>query len=74
MLDDMTQHYERFFVVNERTAVIMLPSGNSPVNFDTGLLVRDPTYARGLLQHALALYGRHRLESIEALNELEVLE
>lgn len=36
---DLTRYYERFFVVNETAAVTVLPSANSPLNFDTGLLV-----------------------------------
>ncbi len=70
---DLNRHYERFFVASEQTAVAILPSGISPMNFDTGLVVRDSQYAQGLLQHGKALYGKHRLESVDAVNELEVL-
>jgi hypothetical protein len=73
-LNDLTRDYERFFVASEQTAVICLPSANSPVNFDTGLRVRDPQYVQGLLQHGMALYGKRRLESFQAIDELEVLE
>lgn len=71
---DPTHYYERFFVANEQAAVTLLPSAYSPMNFDTGLIVRDPLYVQGLLQHGKALYGRHRLESPEAVDELQVLE
>lgn len=70
---DLTRYYERFFVVNETEAVTVLPSTNSPLNFDTGLHIHDPSYVQGLLQHGKALYGKHRLESPDAVNELEVL-
>jgi hypothetical protein len=73
MLDDLVNDHERFFVVSERAGVVALPSANSPGNFDTGLIVRDPAYIQGLLQHGKALYGRRRLETTEAINELAVL-
>lgn len=73
ILSDLAQYPERFFVANERTAVITLPSANSPMNFDTGLVAQDPIYAKSLLQHGQALYGKHRLESLDAINKLEVL-
>lgn len=43
------------------------------MNFDTGLLVYDQMYAKDLLHHGKTLYNKHRLESIAAINELEVL-
>lgn len=70
---DLTRHHERFFVASEQAAVAALPSTSSPMNFDTGLLVRDPAYVQGLLQHGKALHGKHRLESLEAVQKLEVL-
>lgn len=73
ILNDLTQYPERFFVANEQTAVITLPSANSPMNFDTGLVAHDPIYVKSLLQHGQALYGKHRLESLDAINKLEVL-
>jgi hypothetical protein len=72
--NDLTHHYERFFLANEQSAVVMLPSANSHMNFDTGLIVRNLSYVQGLLQHGQALYGQHRLESVTAINGLEVLE
>jgi succinyl-diaminopimelate desuccinylase len=66
ILDDLVADPERFFVASEHTALVMLPSATSPANFDTALLVRDPTYVDGLLQHGKALYGRRRLETVEA--------
>jgi hypothetical protein len=74
LLNNLTRDYERFFAASEQSAVVMLPSVNSPVNFDTGLVIRDPLHSQGLLQHGIALYGRHKLETVEAINELEVLE
>lgn len=56
----------------DRAAVAVLPSAHSPMNFDTGLVIRDPVYVRGLI-HGQALSGKHRLESLDAVNELEVL-
>lgn len=73
LVTDLTRNHERFFVTNERAAVIALPSAHSPGNFDTGLLVNDPQYLRGLFQHGQALYGRPRLDTVEALAELTVL-
>jgi hypothetical protein len=70
---DLERYYERFFVANEKEAATVLPSMTSPMNFDTGLLIRDPSYVQGLLQHGKALYGKHRLESADAVRELEVL-
>jgi hypothetical protein len=72
ILNDLAQYPERFFVANERAAVVTLPSANSPMNFDTGLVAHDPIYAKSLLQHGQALYGKHRLESLDAINKLEV--
>jgi hypothetical protein len=73
IINDLAQYHERFFAVNEKSAVITLPSANSPMNFDTGLVVYDPVYVKDLLHHGKALYGKHRLESMAAINELEVL-
>jgi len=73
ILDDLTNDHERFFVASERAAVVVLPSANSPANFDTGLLVNDPDYTRGLVEHGRALYGRRRLETVAAVEELAVL-
>jgi hypothetical protein len=72
--EDLTHHYERFFVANEQSAVVMMPSANSHMNFDTGLIVRNLSYVQGLLQHGQALYGKDRLESVTAVDGLEVLE
>jgi len=74
LLSDLARDHERFFVANEEAAVVSLPSANSPRNFDTALIVADPLYVQGLLQHGKALYGKHRLESRQAVDELEVLE
>ncbi len=71
---DPIHDYERFFVASEQLAVAVLPSVNSPTNFDTGVLFHNTTYARGLLQHGKALYGRQRLETAESISELEVLQ
>ena len=73
MLTDLAADHERFFIVSERTAVIVLPSANSPGNFDTGLVVRDDTYVQGLILHGKALYGKHRLENVKAVEDLRVL-
>jgi len=51
----------------------MLPSVNSPANFDTALVIGDPRTARALQQHGRALYGGRLLESAEAVKALEVL-
>ena len=74
ILTDPVRDYERFFVASERTAVVVLPSINSPMNFDTGLVIHDPKYAQGLLQHGMALYGGQKLESAESIERLEVLQ
>jgi hypothetical protein len=73
-LDDLTRDHERFFVASEQGAVVSLPSANSPRNFDTALVIGDPLYTQGLVQHGKALYGKRRLESPRAIAELEVLE
>ena len=73
MLEDLTHDAERFFVASERAAVVMLPSVNSPANFDTALVIGDPRTARALQQHGRALYGGRLLESAEAVKALEVL-
>lgn len=73
ILDDVVADHERFFVATDSAAVVVLPSANSPANFDTGLIVRDPDYVQGLVQHGKALYGRHRLETVGAVDTLEVL-
>ncbi|MGH3544762.1 MAG: hypothetical protein ACRDPW_02340 [Mycobacteriales bacterium] len=44
------------------------------MNFDTGLLVEDQAYVRGLLEHGKALCGKHRLDTVESVQRLEVLE
>lgn len=71
--DDLTSDHERFFVASERAAVVVLPSANSPANFDTGLLVSDPAYTRSLVEHGMALYGRRQLETTASIEELTVL-
>ncbi len=73
MLPDISQHHERFFVANESDAIVLLPSANSPGNFDTALAIRDHPYVNSLIQHGKALYGKHRLESADAVNALDVL-
>lgn len=74
ILNDLTRYPERFFVASEQVAVIILPSANSPMNFDTAIVVREPQYVHRLLQHGKALYGKNRLESFDAINLLEVIE
>ncbi|HXT44800.1 MAG TPA: hypothetical protein VN748_11925 [Pseudonocardiaceae bacterium] len=74
ILNDLTRYPERFFVASEQAAVIILPSANSPMNFDTAIIVREPQYVHRLLQHGKALYSKNRLESFDAINLLEVLE
>src|SRR5260370_42130523 len=73
MLEDLTRDAERFFVANERTAVAMLPSVNSPANFDTALVIGDARIAQALQQHGRALYGGRLLESVDAVPALHVL-
>src|SRR6266516_3256512 len=72
MIEDLTHDAERFFVASERAAVAMLPSVNSPANFDTAVLIGDPRIAQALQQHGRALYGGRVLESAEAIKALEV--
>lgn len=73
ILTDLARDHERFFVANESSAVVVLPSANSPRNFDTGLIVTNTPYAQALVQHGKALSGAHRLESAGVIEELEVL-
>jgi GntR family transcriptional regulator len=73
MIGDLTHDAERFFVASERAAVAILPSVNSPANFDTAVLIGDPRIAQALQQHGRALYGGHVLESAEEIKALEVL-
>jgi hypothetical protein len=74
ILNDLTRYPERFFVASEQVAVIILPSANSPMNFDTAIIVREQQYVHRLLQHGKALYSKNRLETFEAINLLEVIE
>jgi GntR family transcriptional regulator len=74
MVEDLTHNAERFFVASERAAVVMLPSVNSPANFDTAVVIGDPRIAQALQQHGRALYGGRLLESAEAVKALEVLQ
>ena len=73
MIEDLTHDAERFFVASERAAVAILPSVNSPGNFDTAVLIGDPRIAQALQQHGRALYGGRVLESVDAIKALEVL-
>ncbi|HKE99833.1 MAG TPA: GntR family transcriptional regulator [Actinomycetes bacterium] len=74
MVEDLVREPERFFVANERSAVITLPSLNTAGYFDTGIVVDHPQEAQGLLQHAKALYyGTTRLEDARAVQALPVL-
>jgi GntR family transcriptional regulator len=73
MIEDLTHDAERFFVASERAAVAILPSVNSPANFDTAVLIGDPRIAQALQQHGRALYGGHVLESADEIKALEVL-
>ena len=73
MVDDPVREPERFFVANERRAVVILPSVNTAGNFDTGVVLLDPHHAQGLVQHAKQLYsGTKRLETREAVEKLAV--
>jgi hypothetical protein len=74
ILNDLTRYPERFFMASEQAAVVILPSANSPMNFDTAVIVHEPQYVHRLLQHGKALYSKHRLESFDALSQLEVIE
>jgi hypothetical protein len=74
ILNDLTRYPERFFIASEQAAVVILPSANSPMNFDTAVIVHEPQYVHRLLQHGKALYSKHRLESFDTLNQLEVIE
>lgn len=71
---DTASCHERFFVASERSAVVLLPSALCHTNFDTGLMVHDQSYVRGLLDHAQALHGKRRLDTAESIEALEVLE
>jgi hypothetical protein len=44
------------------------------MNFDTAIIVREPQYVHRLVQHGKALYSKNRLESLDAINLLEVIE
>jgi hypothetical protein len=72
--NDLIRYPERFFVASEQAAVVILPSANSPLNFDTAAIVHEPQYVHRLLQHGKALYSKHRLESFDTVNDLEVTE
>lgn len=73
MLEDLTRDPERFFVASERAAIVMLPSVNSPANFDTAVLIGDARMAQALQQHGRALYGGRVLESPADVEALDVL-
>lgn len=65
---------ERFFVASERSAVVLGPSANCHTNFDTGYVFHRQDYVKGLLDHGQGLYGKNRLTTVEAIEQLEVLE
>jgi hypothetical protein len=73
LLEDLMQDHERFFTASEREAVVVLPSANSPANFDTALVVDDPWYARRLVEHGQAVYGGRILDTPAAIRDLQVL-
>ncbi|OLB76929.1 MAG: hypothetical protein AUI14_17530 [Actinobacteria bacterium 13_2_20CM_2_71_6] len=73
ILVDVTNDHERFFVTSERSSVVVLPSANSPANFDTGLIIQDSSYVQSLGQHGRALYGKQRLETVDAISDLPVI-
>jgi transcriptional regulator with XRE-family HTH domain len=73
LVNDLSTDHERFFTASENAAVVVLPSANSPTNFDTALVVDDPDYARRLVEHGQALYGRRVLDTTESIHDLPVL-
>jgi GntR family transcriptional regulator len=74
MVDDPVREPERFFVASEQAAVVVVPSTTTVGNFDTGIVFERPGDARGLVQHAKALYaGTQRLEDLDAVEQLSVL-
>jgi hypothetical protein len=72
MLEGLGSDHERFFTASEKAAVVMLPSINSPANFDTALVVDDPWYAGRLVEHGQALYGGREFTTAVAIQELTV--
>jgi hypothetical protein len=72
LVTDLVRDQEKCFVASESCVLVVLPSANSPRNFDTGLLVDDPNYADALVQHGRALCGPQRLESVQAIEALQV--
>jgi hypothetical protein len=72
IVTDLVRDQEKCFVASESCALVVLPSANSPRNFDTGLFVTDPSHAGALVEHGRALGGPRRLESVQAVAALQV--
>jgi hypothetical protein len=72
IVTDLVRDQEKCFVASESCALVVLPSANSPRNFDTGLFVTDPSDAGSLVEHGRALSRPRRLESVQAVVALQV--
>lgn len=74
MVEDLYAEAERFICASEITAVIVLPSLTSTGNYDTGLVVSDPTAAGRYVDHVRQAYiGSRHLASGAAVSALDVL-
>jgi transcriptional regulator with XRE-family HTH domain len=74
ILNDVIREPERFVVASERRAVVTIPSLVTAGNFDTGVVLRHPRQAWGLVQHVTQLYfAAEKLETPETVRALQVL-
>jgi hypothetical protein len=74
VVGDLLRDQERFLCVSESAAVVILPSLSAPANYDTALVVDDPTMARDWLDHARQAYlGADPITSRAAVETLEVV-
>jgi hypothetical protein len=74
MVEDLYAETERFICASEMAAVIVLPSLTSTGNYDTGLVVSDPSVAGRYIDHVRQAYiGSRHLTSRAAVSTLDVL-
>lgn len=71
---DLHVDSERFICASERTAVVVLPSVTSLLNFDTALVIDDPTLAGAYVAHVRqAFLASQELTTRSMIEALEVL-
>lgn len=67
VIDDVATEPERFICANEQQAILAIPSLVTLGNFDTGVILREPAAALGLVQHVKQLYWvTQRLDHLDS--------